>query len=250
MSGVDGILASLEARLVANVGPQYYCGADSLPTCGNKGVKSSVRRIRGDVVDDEGDDDEEFIISADDISKACVNENFSTADAYVNADSGNYVMESSRQRPRIFNAPVACPQDLHFTVPPVERQMKLGDNQRAVCVNGPHGPIMVELPQDAQPGEQRSWRLGPMGEQVTVPEGAEAGSKIDVVVAGDSIQAIVPPGKKPGDTFEVVPPAVVVMIPQGVEDGDFLEFQSMNSETLKVPAPTGLKPGQYFSILL
>jgi len=245
---------SMFASLQANV----FCSPQCSQQCGNKGGKSSVRKLTNAQPYFGDEDDEELTINPHALGLAGRGQHLGSVqdDAAAIAAEQNWKenciqVEKARTQaaPRVFRAPVAPPQDLHFVVPPLNEQQE-GPGRGVVCVHGPHGPIMVELPADAEPGQQRTWRLGPVGKQVVCPDDACEGSEIDVDIDGTMIKAKVPAGKKPGDFFEVVPPALVVMIPQKVEDGDFLEFIGLNGENCKVPAPIGLKPGQYFSLLL
>jgi len=245
MSVVTTTLANLSQAWLRNVTESFgspHCSQQ----CTNQA--GTVRKFTGDKIVDILDD-EELRIGAEDANKVAVS--YQTAGSTEKYDLWD---ESALQKeasgiPRVFTAPTALPQDLHFVVPAKEHLIQ-GTDRRTVCVKGPHGPIMVELPEDAAPGEQRTWRLGPTGQQVAVPEGACEGSQIDCEIEGKMMKINVPIGKLPGETFEVVPPALVVMIPQGSEPGDMLEFVGLHGELLKVPSPDGMKPGQYFSLLL
>lgn len=219
----------------------------NVPECGAQ-CQSQVNKDRRTfssqvIIDADDPDDEEFIISPNDLNKDVVNAVRSHAGLFPDqAISGSDPVVKAM---KVFQAPVAFPQDLHFTVPTT-----LVEGQTSVCIEGPHGPIMVKLPEDAKPGEQRTWRLGPAGKQVVVPEGLHSGSVIDCDVEGVIIQATIPDDKAPGDFFEVLPPSLVVMIPSGSLPGDILEFPGPQGHPVQVPAPVGLAPGQYFTLLL
>lgn len=268
-SGSDSsLVGSLLDKISHNFGYASFphCTQTCKANTGNQADYDSVRKLQNSQpirFDDDDEEDfrrdartDEVVMDLDAIRAAIRSSNVhhDAKDASLMyelwSESGGATDRAALQPtatpPRVWLAPAVPPQDLHFLVPPdVGKQ-----HQSAVCVNGPHGPIMVELPEDAVPGEQRSWRLGPVGQKVVVPEGASEGVLIDHEVEGVVRQVAVPPGVAPGESFEVVPPALVVMVPQGVQSGDFLEFPGINGEMLKVLAPEGLKAGQYFSLLL
>jgi len=145
--------------------------------------------------------------------------------------------------PKVHQAQVTLPQDLFFKVPEEI-------TEDALCIAGPHGPFFIDVPKDAKPGQESTYRLGPDSHSVVVPEGAEPGSMVNCEVDGKTIQVTVPEGKAPGDSFEVVPPAVVVLVPAGAIPGDLLEFPAPDGRQLTVPVPHELRPGQYFSLHL
>jgi len=253
MSVVGAALTNLSQIWLRNVTANFGSPQCSQQCAAQHSMQAgTVRKFTGDkIVDIE--DEEELTIGPDEINKATMS--YMIAGAADDYHEYNEVSALPKEKPadipRVFTAPTALPQDLRFVVPPKEHLIEgVGPRQRTVCVKGPHGPIMVELPEDAVPGEERTWRLGPYGQQVTVPEGVCEGSQIDCEIDGRDMKINVPAGKSPGDTFEVVPPALVVMIPKGSQAGDLLEFTGLNGELLKVPAPDGMKPGQYFSLLL
>lgn len=239
MSLVAKLIDSLAASIAESIGGQA-CTAG----CNPKATIESKRTFTSTRFVEQEETAEEVVVRPDDTNKEIVAVHDNNDSPVACSLTGPLAsMAQSRTQPRSFLAPVAPPQDLHFLVPEVLLQ-------RSVCVSGPHGPIMVELPEDALPGEQRTWRLGPDGQQVLIPDGMTEGMTIECELEGRIVQAVVPAGKVPGDSFEVVPPALVVMIPQGACPGDTLEFPGLDGEPLKVPAPEGLLPGQYFSLLL
>merc|ERR1719181_2547300 len=77
----------------------------------------------------------------------------------------------------ILVAECTLPQELSFKAP--NTNVQPGQN---VCVQGPHGPILVPLPEGVRPGQQCTIRLGPQADygsyQVTVPEDASPGSHV------------------------------------------------------------------------
>merc|ERR1712232_1442440 len=99
-------------------------------------------------------------------------------------------------------------------------------------------------------------RLGPEEVfQVTVPEGASPGDAVTFEATDGRQQTVyVPVDAKPGDTFEVVPPAVMVEVPKGSSAGDIVKFNTeqeggMNIERTAM-VPEGKLPGQLFPVLI
>jgi len=70
---------------------------------------------------------------------------------------------------------------------------------------------------------------------------------------GMRISINVPPGKRPGDFFEVSPPALMVLVPEGVRAGDIVVF-SMPAppagQWFKAQVPEDLQLGKYFAARL
>lgn len=239
LSFISGLSRSLGVSFVAENGRSAM---ECTPQCRGKKVAEEKRTFTGtEALYWEGDEDQEIIFASMPFVDKEVVENVclppvprTTAEALP-----------PKQVARVLSALVAAPQELVFTVP-----ANLAEQQFEVCVEGPHGPLNVKLPQDAVPGEQRTWRLGPPGQQVVVPEGAVEGSVFDCEVDGTLVHATVPAGKAPGDVFEALPPALVVMIPPSARKGDILEFSDASGRAFQVPVPEGLVPGQYFSLLL
>jgi len=144
---------------------------------------------------------------------------------------------------RVFRALTAVPQDLSFTVPP---------NCRAgqpVCMQGPHGPIRVPLPQGYQRGERCTIRFGPsVLHQVAVPKGSRPGDTVKFEgTNGEQLEAVVPIGKESGDYFEVSPPVLMVQVPDGAVEGDLLCFDNPAGVEVRARVPKGIKPLQYFA---
>mmetsp|Transcript_55516 Transcript_55516/g.154699 ORF Transcript_55516/g.154699 Transcript_55516/m.154699 type:complete len:191 (+) Transcript_55516:102-674(+) len=147
---------------------------------------------------------------------------------------------------RIFHAKSAPPQELNFTIP---LNHNVGE---PVCVTGPHGPLMVPVPDGARPGRPCSVKLGPSAMyKVTVPEDHWPGDEVKFKGnAGEQLQAVVPKGYEPGDTFEVTPLALMVQVPEGAAVGDLLVFTSPEGVTLSSIVPDGMGAGQYFAAAL
>jgi len=212
-------------------------------SCGEPGPNSSesARAFKKRMVSD--DDIEELTVGISDLGISDLEPEPDSGSDKENVCRVNSLKSSATKAPRLFRAQVAPPQDLSFTVPDY-------NTDHTICVAGPHGPLFIDLPEDAKPGEERQYRLGPDSLKVTVPEGAEAGGVVEIEMDGVAIQVAIPEGKAPGDSFEAVPPAVVVLIPTGATPGDILEFPTPDGQQLKVPMPAGLRPGQYFSLHL
>lgn len=146
-------------------------------------------------------------------------------------------------RPRLANS--ALPHDMHFTVPINCRP------GQPVCVQGPHGPLHMPLPQGYQPGERCKVRFGPSEmHQVVVPQGKQPGDVVKFPGPDDvELEARVPPGMGPGDVFEVSPPVMMVQVPPGVRPGDAVCFAAADGTQRTTLVPKGLKEGQYFPSL-
>jgi len=152
----------------------------------------------------------------------------------------------------------APPQEISFIVP---ADFDLSARQ-PICVQGPHGPLELPVPEGAVPGEPCYVRLGPPAMyKVNVPEGSSPGDTVRFAAATPDagtgsvapaalIEAVVPEGKAPGDVFEVFPPALLVQVPEGTQPGDPLVFHSPDNKELVAAVPEGLAPGRYFSVHL
>lgn len=139
-------------------------------------------------------------------------------------------------------AEAAVPQDLTFTAPQDKSPGQL------VCVQGPHGALMVPLPDDAIPGETCKFRFGPPADYViTVPENVKSGALVSYTGRrGEALQAAVPEGKQPGDTFEVHAPVLMVRVPISARPGNEVECVAPDGQVLIVRVPPDMQPGMYF----
>jgi len=137
------------------------------------------------------------------------------------------------------------PQTLNFEAPMDAAPGK------PVCIQGPHGPIMIPLPDDVKPGQPCAIRLGPQEHYtIPVPEGVEPGGMIEFKGAqGEMLHAILPPGLKAGDEFKVAPPVILVQVPAGAQPGQQVAYVSPLGQQLFAQVPPGLSPGHYFSAL-
>jgi hypothetical protein len=151
----------------------------------------------------------------------------------------------SRAKPERRLANTAQPQMLHFIAP---QDAVPGRN---VCLRGPHGePIRVMMPDGAVPGEPSSVYLGPrLRLQVVVPPDTAPGMTVWFESEGDMLHTVVPPGKKPGDTLEIVPPVILIQVPQGVKGGDEVMFRTPEGTMAVTEVPEGYFAGHYFATM-
>jgi hypothetical protein len=147
---------------------------------------------------------------------------------------------------RIFHAQTTLPQELSFVVPEDHRR---GD---PVCVSGPHGPLLLPVPESARSGDHLTVRLGPTASyRVPVPPGKGPGDPVSFDGdGGEQLQVSVPEGMKPGDIFEVTQPSLMVQVPLKAVEGDQLVFSAPDGRELSALVPPGLQPGQYFAVSL
>lgn len=111
----------------------------------------------------------------------------------------------------------------------------------------------VPVPDGAKGGERVSTRLGPPpAYTLEVPEGLSGGDTFDFDGNdGEKLEATVPMDKVPGDSFDVMPPTVMVQVPRFAKPGDQVAFQpDGHEEKLVARVPQGLTKGQYFAVIL
>jgi len=141
------------------------------------------------------------------------------------------------------------PSDIELEVP---KEWKAGDKVPAA---GPHGRIYFELPENCQPGTTLRVRLKPVADfRVEVPPGLPEGAAMNFERPdGTRISIQVPAGKKPGDTFEVTPPALMVLVPEEAKAGDLVVFcmpAPPLGQWFKARVPESLQLGKYFAARL
>lgn len=165
-------------------------------------------------------------------------------------DASPTASEGSAASVRSFRVLAVPPQDLFFVVPPDSAPGK------SLWVQGPHGPLMVQVPEGAKPGNRVQVRLcAPFQREVFVPVGAKAGDQVTFLgEKNEPLVAVVPRGKQPGDVFHVGPPATMLRVPEGAIPGDKLHFAvpvapKVFSERVAT-VPPSMVPGQYFAALL
>jgi len=141
---------------------------------------------------------------------------------------------------RLLEAKAAPPQDIVFLA---SDHVRAGD---PVCVNGPHGPLLLPMPEVA-PGTQVTVRMGPPAAfRITVPAGADSETLLRFKgPQGELFHASVPRGKRPGDTVDLVPASLMVQVPPDAYQGDWLVFPSSDGRRV-AQLQHGLEPGQYF----
>merc|ERR1712083_1019096 len=122
--------------------------------------------------------------------------------------------------------------------------------------------VEVEPPENAEPGMILKYRLAPPHEfQLRVPPGLRPGESARFQRPdGVEIAVPVPRNLKPGDTFEVLPPALMVLVPENVKAGEFVVFRATSeagntngtdvTEWCRVQVPEGAEPGKYFGARL
>lgn len=152
---------------------------------------------------------------------------------------------------QVLQANTALPQDITFVVPNSD-DIETVQGVEIVCIQGPHGPIRVPLPLGAKCGEQCSVRLGPPAQyHVTVPEGFKEGESVNFEGStGEPLTAAVPPGKKPGDVFEVSLPVLLVQVPVGAKAGVEVMYEAPDRQARFARVPKGVAPGHYFPVLI
>ncbi|CAK0908349.1 unnamed protein product [Prorocentrum cordatum] len=149
-----------------------------------------------------------------------------------------------------------------LAVPPMELTATVPEKHEEgekVTIAGPHGPMEVVPPKGSKPGAPFTYRLTPMFEfRVEVPPGAKPGLQIECTRRDGVRVAIgVPPNLKPGDFFEVLPPALIVRVPDDAKAGDLVVFRPVVAPGEQLPphiarswirtrVPEGLEPKQYF----
>eukprot|EP00746_Dinoflagellata_sp_MGD_P168157 gnl/MRDRNA2_/MRDRNA2_99379_c0_seq1.p1 gnl/MRDRNA2_/MRDRNA2_99379_c0~~gnl/MRDRNA2_/MRDRNA2_99379_c0_seq1.p1 ORF type:complete len:202 (+),score=41.26 gnl/MRDRNA2_/MRDRNA2_99379_c0_seq1:83-688(+) len=144
---------------------------------------------------------------------------------------------------------------------PCELQVKVPLDYKAgdpVCFQGPHGPLAITPTEDREPGDIITVRLAPPATyEVKVPPNAKPGERVSFSPddGGPDIEAVVPEHKKPGDTFQVTPSAVMVQVPENAKEGTTLRFkikgvakQVANADTATAVVPKGLSAGAYFAV--
>lgn len=141
------------------------------------------------------------------------------------------------------------PGALEVAVPP---GWKPGDK---VPAQGPHGKILLELPETCAAGATIQYQLKPGPDLVVeIPEGASAGSQLTFEREdGTRIRVEVPKGKQPGEHFEVRPPSLMVLVPEGVEAGSYVVFRAPGADHasrkvwFRAQVPGQLQLGRYFA---
>merc|ERR1712050_514813 len=83
--------------------------------------------------------------------------------------------------------------------------------------------------------------------RITVPPGLKAGQTMlfeTPGTGGDRIAVKIPAGKSPGETFEVVPPAVMVCVPKDGKPGDVVVFE-VDGKRCRTQVPEATQLGHF-----
>jgi hypothetical protein len=152
--------------------------------------------------------------------------------------------------------------------PPVEFKCQVPKDWepgKPITVQGPHGPLWVEPPPNAQAGTSFGWKLSPPPDyKVEVPPDGKPGSSIVHRRSdGVDISFTVPKGAKPGNIFEVSPPSLMVQVPASCAPKDQVIFRAPagapggkgkadedSAEWFRARIPEGISPGFYFAARL
>jgi hypothetical protein len=154
-----------------------------------------------------------------------------------------------------------------LATPPIELTTRLPPDyepgsKKPVQLTGPHGIIEVVPPDNVKPTEVMRFRLAPPHEfRVEVPPDAKPGMEAKFLRPdGVEIMVPVPPNLRPGDFFEVLPPALMVKVPQGCGGGDAVVFRhtvehtNSNGQAItqwcRTVVPPGCTSGSYFAARL
>lgn len=141
---------------------------------------------------------------------------------------------------------------LTAAAPVVEIDVKIPDNYvegDKVPVKSPHGEVMeVVLPPGAQAGRVMTMRQCPPADlRIKVPQGLKAGQTMFFESSASHQQKIavkIPKGVGPGETFEVIPPAVMVCVPKGGKAGDSVVFE-LNGKRCRTTIPESTQLGHF-----
>ena len=157
--------------------------------------------------------------------------------------------------------PQVC--DLHGTraeaCPPSELKVTVPEDfvqGKSIKTTGPFGEVALKPPPGIQPGESICFRLSPPCQfRVTVPPWAKGGYQARFHLEdGEEVSVKVPEGLRGGDTFEVLPPAMMVKLPTGLEPNDRVIFWSPSKGSrcpegwYRFRMPQGFPPGAVVSV--
>lgn len=148
------------------------------------------------------------------------------------------------QEEKAFPANAALPQEMKYIVP---RNHVAGQR---LSIEGPHGPMLVDVPAGKLAGDEVTFRFGPPPSHsysVTVPREAKAGDKIKFEAGLGVLEALVPEGKQAGDIFHVIPRAMMVQVPESAKAGDKVTFSGPDGRKLEAVIPEDVMPGNYFA---
>eukprot|EP00418_Pyrodinium_bahamense_P086322 CAMPEP_0179055854 /NCGR_PEP_ID=MMETSP0796-20121207/23514_1 /TAXON_ID=73915 /ORGANISM="Pyrodinium bahamense, Strain pbaha01" /LENGTH=232 /DNA_ID=CAMNT_0020752517 /DNA_START=33 /DNA_END=731 /DNA_ORIENTATION=- len=143
-------------------------------------------------------------------------------------------------------------------IPPTTLRLELPADHRPgqpLLVPTEHGPLRVVPPDGAAPGTSLDFPLKPTPEfEVQVPPGFTPGRTLTFATAdGVEICCDVPEGSQPGDIFDVLPPALMVLVPVGAAPGDKVVFCNTSAgehKWCRAQIPRELKLGMFFAARL
>ena len=157
--------------------------------------------------------------------------------------------------------PQVC--NLHGTqaeaCPPSQLTVKVPEDfvqGKTIKTKGPFGEVSLKPPPGVKPGESICFRLSPPCQfRVTVPPWAKGGYQARFHLEdGEEVSVKVPEGLRGGDTFEVLPPAMMVKLPMGLEPNDRVIFWSPSKGSrcpegwYRFRMPQGFPPGAVVSV--
>lgn len=118
-----------------------------------------------------------------------------------------------------------------------------------MAVDGPHGKLCVQLVEDAKPGDQTVFWLGPsLAYKFVVPADKQPGDILEFEFNGHRINVEVPADKKAGEEFSFIPPVLMVLAPAASAVGDVVIFTRPDGKEQTASIPAGVKPDQYFEV--
>jgi len=149
-------------------------------------------------------------------------------------------------------------------MPPCVLEVKLSVDWRPghfIRMSGPYGDFRVRP--SGEPGKYTRVRLAPLPEFcVEVPLGLGPGSQMVFKRDdGTQVHAVVPQGVTAGGFFDVLPPCMMVQVPDGAEPGSTVRFrlgggsvrppwqqgeEESQAAWCRAVVPPGLLPGDYF----
>jgi len=157
------------------------------------------------------------------------------------------IMQACESRPTtVMYTQCTMPVNMRFTVP---ENSTVG---QTIIVDGPHGPLHVELPEGLAPGQEAQVRIGPeTSYKAVAPEGAKCGDYVNFQLPNEQvIQVAIPEGINPGDGFEISPQVLMVRVPESAYPGMEVCFCSPDGSRLTTKVPENVRPLQYFEFPL
>merc|ERR1719343_533431 len=148
------------------------------------------------------------------------------------------VLTTDSQNKRVKRTRAMLPGYVKFQVPAD------GKPGATIVVDGPHGKLSVRLRDDAKPGDEAAFWLGPsMAYKFIVPEDKAPGDSLEFDFNGNRIQVQVPSDKKPGEEFNFIPPVLMVHAPKGSKAGDVVIYTRPDGKEQTACIPEGIQTG-------